>query len=342
MWYVGLGIVMGSLALEAAKSPSPRRHPYPTTGSIERLDPALQQVLSPEARIEKLARGFLWPEGAVWDSRTQTLLFSDPPRNVIFQWKEGVGTRDFLIPSGYTGHYPKTGKIGSSGLAFDREGRLLICQQGNRQIVRMDRKGKITIVVRYYKNRRLNSPHDLVLASNGNLYFTDPPFGLPQGNQDPFKELVFNGVFLLRPNGQLVLLTDQLSMPAGITLSPDEKKLYVTVADPAHPMVMEYPIQSDGTIGKGIVRFRFDSLRARGWKGLPYGITTDQEGRLYVAGPGGVSILDPKGKLLGIIRLQGTVLDCAWGDDGKTLYITSNPLLCRVKTLVSGRGFPHD
>ncbi|MGC8990685.1 MAG: SMP-30/gluconolactonase/LRE family protein, partial [Verrucomicrobiia bacterium] len=213
---------------------------YPSIGTIERLDPALDAIIPPDARIEKLVGGLEWSEGPVWDRKTRTLLFSDIPRNVVFQWKEGVGTRDFLLPSGYTGSEPRGGESGSNGLTFDKEHRLVLCQHGDRRVARFEPERGFVTLAEYYLFRRFNSPNDLVYKSNGDLYFTDPPYGLEKLNDDPRKELVFNGVYLLRASGEVVLLTSELSFPNGIAFSPDEKTVYIAVSDPARPVIMAY------------------------------------------------------------------------------------------------------
>jgi len=318
---------------------APAKKVYPTFGSVERLDPALDALIAPGTKIEKLAGGFQWAEGPVWEPKSGTLLFSDVPRNVIFQWKEGYGTRDFLYPSGYTSSIPRGGGLGANGLTLDAQGRLVICQHGNRQIVRLERNGKLTVLARYYKGRRFNSPNDLVYDARGNLYFTDPPYGLEKGDQDPAKELVFNGLFLLRPGGEVVALRKDLTYPNGVALSPHQKVLYVTVSDPAKPVVMAYPIRKDGLLDPGAVFFDAKPLAAKGWRGLPDGIKTDKDGNLFVAGPGGVLVISPLGKLLGVIRPGVRVSNCAWGDDGSTLYITGTSYLCRIKTRTVGREF---
>lgn len=308
---------------------------YPTIGAIERLDTALDTLVAPDAQIEKLVGGLEWAEGPVWDKKTMTLLFSDVPRNVVFQWKEGVGTRDFLFPSGYTGSEPRGGECGSNGLTFDGKHRLVLCQHGDRRVARFEPGVGFVTLAEYYLDRRLNSPNDLVYKSNGDLYFTDPPYGLEKLNNDPRKELLFNGVYLLRQNGELVLLTRELTFPNGIAFSPDEKTLYVAVSDPAKPVIMAYDVKQDGTLGNGRVFFDASQLLP-GRKGLPDGLKVDVKGNLFATGPGGVLVLSPNGKHLGTLSTGESIANCAWGDDGSTLYLTSDMYLCRVKTKTRG------
>ena len=323
-------------AKKAKKAEAPAKV-YPNMGSIERLDPALDALIPPGAQIEKLAGGFAWAEGPVWVRSSKTLLFSDIPRNVIFEWKEAVGTRDYLYQSGYTGSQKRGGEMGSNGLTFDDQGRLVMCMHGDRAIGRMELDGKFTILADYYLSRRLNSPNDLVFRSNGDLYFTDPPYGLEQqSNSDPAKELLFNGVYLRRRQGELVLLTRALTFPNGIAFSPDEKTLYVAVSDPAKPVIMAYPVKSDGTLGEGTVFFDATAL-VPGHKGLPDGLKVDLRGNLFATGPGGVLVLSPAGKHLGTISTGEATANCAWGDDGSTLYMTADHYLCRLKTGTKGR-----
>jgi gluconolactonase len=191
-------------------------------------------------------------------------------------------------------------------------------------------------LVGHYKFLRLNSPNDLAFARNGDLYFTDPPYGLEGGNSDPKKELMFNGVFRLQPNGALTLLTDKLTYPNGVALSPDETRLYVAVSDPKNPVVMVYDLAADGSLGEGRVFYNAKPLADEGRKGLPDGLKTDLRGNVFTTGPGGVLILSPEGRLLGIINTGEATANCAWGNDGSVLYITADMFLCRVKTWTRG------
>jgi gluconolactonase len=310
-------------------------HVFPTIGTIERLDPALDSLLAQDAKIEKLAGGFQWAEGPVWFSRGKYLLFSDVPRNVVFLWKEGQPTTDYLIPSGYTGSKPRGGEPGSNGLTLDHEGRLVLCQHGDRQIGRQEPDGKMTVLARYYNYRRFNSPNDLVYKKNGDLYFTDPPYGLEGTTNDPLKELTFSGVYRLKPDGKVDLLTRQLTFPNGLAFSPDEKKLYIAVSDPAAPNIWVYDVDDSGGLQNGHVFFSAANL-VEGRKGLPDGMKVDVHGNLWATGPGGVLIISPEGKHLGTINTGEATANCAWGNDGSTLYITADMFLCRVKTLTKG------
>jgi gluconolactonase len=271
----------------------------------------------------------------VWVSNGQYLLFSDVPRNVVHRWKEGEKTTDFMYPSGYTGAKERGGEPGSNGLTLDRSGRLVLCQHGDRQVGRREKDGSVTALARYYNYRRFNSPNDLVFKKNGDLYFTDPPYGLEKNVDDPLKELGYQGVYRLKPDGKVTLLTSDLTRPNGIAFSPDEKKLYVAVSDPKEPNIWVYDVDKDGMISNGRIFFNASHLM-EGKKGLPDGLKVDLKGNLWATGPGGVLILSPEGKHLGTINTGEATANCAWGDDGSVLYITADMYLCRVRTLSKG------
>jgi gluconolactonase len=309
-----------------------------TLGRIERLDEgALSNLLPPDAVIEKLAEGFEWSEGPVWMG--DHLLFSDVPLNTIFQWTERDGVSIFLQPSGYNARVPRGGEPGSNGLTRDRQGRLILCQHGNRKIARREADGKIVTVADHFRARRFNSPNDVVAKSNGDLYFTDPPYGLVKNMDDVAKELQFQGVYRWSAADKRVsLLTSNMSRPNGLAFSPDEKTLYVANSDPTNAVWMAFPLKADGTVEAGRVFFDATSLTA-GRKGLPDGLKVDSRGNLWATGPGGVLIFSPQGKHLGTLATGEATANCAWGDDGSTLYITADMYLCRVRTKVKGAGW---
>jgi gluconolactonase len=309
---------------------------YPTIGTIERLDPAIDRLVPPDAVIEVLASGFRWSEGPVWIRSGRHLLFSDVPQNIVFKWQEGAGTSEFLNPSGYTGKSPRGREPGSNGLTLDAQGRLILCQHGDRQVVRLEKDGSFTILARYINYRRFNSPNDLVYKSNGDLYFTDPPYGLPKLNEDPAKELLINGVYRLRKDGQVDLLISDLSFPNGIAFSPDEKILYVAVSDPKFAVIMAYNVMPDGTVGRGRILLNTTPM-VPNRKGLPDGLKVDQAGNLFATGPGGVLVISPEGRHLGTINTGEPTANCAWGEDGSVLYITANDKLVRIRTSTKGK-----
>jgi gluconolactonase len=311
---------------------------FPTVGSLESLDPRFAQLVPLDAKIEKLAEGFIWSEGPVWVPSERCLLFSDIPNNVVNRWKEGEGVSPFLWPSGYTGKRPRGGEVGSNALLFDGNGRLVLCEHGDRRVARLESNGTKTTLAEFYLYRRLNSPNDAVYRSNGDLYFTDPPYGLEKRNEDPQKELLFNGVFRLPQNGQLELLTTAMTYPNGIAFSPDERTLYIANSDPAQPVWMAWDLKADGSITNARVFFDAKAL-AKDRKGLPDGMKIDNKGNLFGAGPGGILVLSPDGKHLGTIMTGEPTSNCAWGDDGSVLYMTCNMNLCRIKTKTKGKGF---
>ena len=308
----------------------------PGFGTIERLDPGLDELLPPDALIEKLADGFDWSEGPVWIPAAGALLFSDVPQNVVFRWKEGEGISEFLRPSGYTGTGQRDREPGSNGLALDLEDRLLLCQHGDRRLARLEPGGGFTTIVDRFDGKRFNSPNDLVVASTGVIYFTDPPYGLGGLNESPEKELPFNGVYRVDTNGELALLTSEVSFPNGIALSPDETTLYVAVSDPEKPVVLQFPLLADGTLGQGQVLFDFSAL-AGDMPGLPDGLKIDERGNIFTTGPGGIHVLTPQGKVLGRFLTGVATANCGWGDDGQSLYITADSTLCRVRLTTRGQ-----
>ena len=313
-------------------------------GSIERLDPALDTLIPSEASVEVLAKGFEWSEGPVWVPDGDYLLLSDIPRNAIFRWAPGDSTRLWLQPSGYTGTTPRGGEPGSNALLLDAEGRLVLCQHGDRRIARMDAplsdpQPQFTTLADTYDSQRFNSPNDAVFHSSGALYFTDPPYGLAEGPDDPARELDFSGVYRLDPDGTVTLLTDSLSRPNGIGLSPDEQTLYVANSDPDRALWMAYDVQLDGSITNG--RVFFDATEWTGDRpGLPDGLALDRDGHLFATGPGGVLIFDPDGAHLGTIRVREHASNVAFGGaDGSTLFITADMYLLRVPLTTTGLAF---
>lgn len=320
--------------------------PPKIVGEIERLDPALDELIDVNEPIELLATGFEWSEGPVWiegeDISEGFVVFSDVPENVVYKWKEGEGLSEYLRPSGYTGSTPRGGESGSNGLAVDADGRLLLCQHGDRQIGRMDAptsdpKPSYTTITGNYNGKKYNSPNDLAVHSSGAIYFTDPPYGNLHKFEHAKREIGFLGVYRVDPSGEVTLLT-KLKAPNGIAFSPDEKTLYVAQSWPQERIWMAYNVQEDGTLDEGRQLFDatgFDSSRL----GNPDGLKIDQRGNLFATGPGGVLVLTPEGKHLGTIRTGERVANVAFGDDGRTLYMTSDMHFCRVRLKTAGMGF---
>jgi gluconolactonase len=314
----------------------------PAAGArIERLDPAFDALVASDARIEKLAEGFAWTEGPVWQKRGGYLLFSDIPNNTIHRWKEGEGLSIHIRPAGYAfGTNPPGREIGTNGLTFDAQGMLVVADHGNRGISRWnDSLFTRTVVVDRFEGKRFNSPNDLVWGPNGDLYFTDPSYGLCGLNESPVKELPFNGVFRLSASGQVSVVTRELTFPNGIGLSPDARTLYVAISDGQNPYIMSYPVNADGSTGAGRVFFDARERVRQGLKGGLDGLKVDAKGNIFATGPGGILVLSPAGKHLGTIVPGDLVANCAFGDDGSTLYMTVNHQLMRVRTLTKGLGF---
>ena len=315
----------------------------PTIGEIIKLDPALDDLIEPGTKIEVLASGFDWTEGPVWIAEKKHpyggyLLFSDIPRNMVVRWDEGKGTKTFLKPSGYTGPGKYGNEPGCNGLLLDSQGRLVSCEHGDRRLSVLTKKGGKRTLVDNYKGKRLNSPNDAGYHPNGDLYFTDPPYGLPNRYDDPRRELDFCGVYRLSKDGELTLLTKEMTRPNGIAFSPDHQTLYVAQSDPKAAIWKSFPVKADGTLGEG--KLLYDATKAVEEKlpGLPDGMKVDKDGNLWATGPGGVYIFTPKGKLLGRISTGERTANCAWGNDGSTLYITADMYLLRIQTKTRGAG----
>jgi gluconolactonase len=303
---------------------------------IIRKDPALDAIVPPNPKIFKLAEGFKFTEGPVWDRKGGYLLFSDPNNNTICKYSpEGSGQLTvFREKSGYEGaNIAEYGQPGSNGLTFDREGRLTINQHGNRRVVRLENDGQLTVLADKFEGKRLNSPNDLVYRSDGTLYFTDPPFGLPKFFNDPRKELPFSGVFAAK-DGKVTLVSKDLTGPNGLAFSPDEKFFYVDNWDDHKKIVMRYEVSPDGTLKNGKLFF---DMTSAGTEDALDGMKVDKAGNLYVSGPGGLWILSPEGKHLGTIIPPKHPHNFAWGDaDGKTLYLCAKSGLYRMRLNIEG------
>ena len=301
---------------------------------VVRLDPAIDEIVPPNPKIYKLAEGFKFTEGPVWVRDGKYLLFSDPNDNKIYKYTPDGQLSVFRDKSGYQGaDIAEYGQPGSNGLTLDPQGRLTINQHGNRRVIRIEADGRETVLSDHFQGKRLNSPNDLVYRSDGTLYFTDPPFGLPKFHQDPRKELPYEGVFSLY-GGKLQLISKDFTGPNGIAFSPDEKYLYVANWNKKKKVVMRYNARPDGTLTNG--KLFFDMTAAPGEDALD-GMKVDQKGNLYVSGPGGLWIISPEGKHLGTIIAPMHPHNFAWGDDdGKTLYLAARTGLYRIRLDIAG------
>jgi gluconolactonase len=333
--------VTSLFACAALAADPPTKKSYPVLGRIERNDSRFDKLIPPDAKIEVLASGFDWSEGPVWVKDGEFLLFSDIPKNSVMKWKEGdgEGISLYLKPSGYTGLLPYSAEPGSNGLLIDSQGRLVSCEHGDRRVSRMEKNGGKRTLADNYEGKRLNSPNDGAFKSNGDLYFTDPPYGLPKQADDPLREMDYCGVYRYGKDGKLTLLTKEMTRPNGIAFSPDEKTLYVANSDPGLAIWKAFEVKADGTLGKSKVFYDATPLVKEGRKGLPDGMKVDKDGNLFATGPGGVHVFSADGKLLGTLATGEATANCAFGDDGSTLYITADMYLCRVRTTTKGPGF---
>ncbi len=336
-------VVAANVLFERTMTMTRQDAAFPKPPGIERLDPALDRLVAPDAPIEVLAGGYDWTEGPVWVREGGYLLFSDIPPNRIHRWKEGEGATLYLTPSGYTGSEPRGGEVGSNGLILDRDGRLLLAQHGDRRVARMDAplgspQPTFTTLADRYNGARFNSPNDLVVHSNGDIYFTDPAYGLEKQWNDPKREIPFAGVYRRGKDGTVTLLTRDMTRPNGLAFSPDERRLYVAQSDATAAIWRVFDVTSDGTLENG--RVLYDATpQGKTRKGLPDGLKIDTDGNLFATGPGGVLVLSPEGKHLGTIMTGQATSNCAFGDDGRTLYMTADDYLMRVKLKTKGRGF---
>lgn len=317
-----------SAAIAAGEAPKER---------IERLDPAFDRLVAPEAQVERLAEGFTWSEGPVWFDGA--LLFSDVPQNVVYRWQEGRTQAEvFMKPSGLMTPNAAFREPGSNGLARDREGRLLLCQHGERRVARYE-GGRFTTIADRYDGKRLNTPNDLAVRRNGDVYFTDPPYGFKEVNESPLRELPWHGVYRVSRDGTVTLLAKTINYPNGIAFSPDERTLYVGSTEDGNPHIQAFDVQADGTLANERRFFDARPLSKPDAPGSCDGMKIDRDGNVWTAGPGGILVITPAGKVIGRINTGVPTANCAWGDDGGTLYITANHALLRVKTKTKGAGW---
>ena len=303
-----------------------------SAGTVVKMDAALDALVPTNYRIEKLAGGFAFTEGPVWHSGPGHLMFSDLRSNAIHIWDPEDGLSTFIQPV-FEGE-SETTSVGSNGLNIDPQGRLLLCEHGNRRISRRERDGSITVLADNYQGRRLNSPNDSAYKSDGWLYFTDPPYGLAGLEDDPARGLDFNGIYRLSPDGELELLESNQTRPNGIAFSPDERTLYVANSDAENKVWMAYDVLDDGTMGEGRV---FYDVNDQNETGAADGMKVDVNGNVFATGPGGVWIFDPSGKHLGTIKPDEVPANVAWGDDGSTLYMTARTGLYKIELSTRGK-----
>ena len=300
---------------------------------LEILDPRMEILISKNAKIEILAEGFGWAEGPVWIPELNGILFSDVPNNKAYLWTEKKGLSLFLYPSGMTNHAPNNKSAGSNGLGLDSDGNLILCQHGDRSISRLNswffEEPKYDVLVDHFNGKWLNSPNDLVFDKQGSIYFTDPPYGLRNGDEDDLKELNFNGVFKWSAREEVKLVEKNMSLPNGIALSLDEKTAYVANSDPANDVIMAFDVLEDGFLNG---RIFFDgNILSQTREGLFDGLKMHSSGIIFATGPGGVLLLDSMGVHLGTIMPGKKTANCSFDKDEQYLYLTSTDVLARVK-----------
>ncbi len=311
--------------------------PHPFVGSVESLDPAFDKLVASGTKPEKIAEGFRWSEGPVWYDGG--ILFSDVLANTAYQWKPGMSNAvPYLRPSGLFTTNPGIRESGSNGMTRDAQGRLLLCQHGERRVVRWE-NGTFTVLADKYDGKRFNSPNDLIVKKNGDVYFTDPPYGLTDIANSKLREVNFAGIYRIAPDGKVTLLSKSLPYPNGLALSPDEKILYVGSTEDNAARIYAYDVKSDGTLTNERIFFNAQPMVNDQNKGGCDGLKVDRDGNLWSSGAGGVLVISPAAKLLGRIHTGEQSSNCNWGDDGSMLYITSDYFVVRVKTLTKGAGW---
>ncbi len=322
-----------ALAFLASCGTPEKKPTYQVIGNIERLDPEINSVIDTGAVMEIIAEGFDWSEGPVWLEKQNKLLFSDVPMNTIYSWTEAKGKEVYLTPSGYTGTTPRGGETGSNGLRLMGDS-LVLCQHGNRQVGVMSAAldapaPTFRTIAGMYDGKKFNSPNDLAIRSNGDIFFTDPPYGLEKGMNDSMKESAFQGVYRVTRDGKVSLLVDSITRPNGIVFTPDEKTVIVANSDPAKPFWYAFDISGDSLTNARI--YHDASVAAKSEKGLPDGLKISKQGYVFASGPGGLWIFNKDGKVIGKCKIPEATSNCALSDDEKTLYITSDMYVLRLK-----------
>ena len=303
-----------------------------TIGSIERMDASMDALISADASIEIIAEGHDWTEGPLWVESEKMLLYSDIPPNKIFKWTEAKGSELYLTPSGYTGSVPRKGEPGSNGLILNKEGKLVLCQHGDRRMAVMDADLKMPApnfitLADNYQGKKLNSPNDAVFRSNGDLFFTDPPYGLIDSS---YQEIQYQGVYKVS-NGQVTLLTDSITRPNGIAFTNNEKTLIVANSDPDKAFWYLFDIAANDSLVNGRLLHDATPLHKTGVKGLPDGLKVDKQGNVFATGPGGVYIFNAAGKQIGKLNIPEACSNIALADDDKTLFVTADMYVLRVR-----------
>lgn len=329
-------ILLFIVAVLSCNNSNTKTSMYKTTGTIIQYNEALSSIIDSSAKAEIIAEGYEWSEGPLWIEKENMLLFSDVPMNTVYKWTEKEGASVYLKPSGYTGSIPsKCKEPGSNGLTLDKDGNLVLCQHGDRQMGRMDAPldkpaAKYITLANKFEGKRFSSPNDCVYNSNGELFFTDPPYGLfTQDDTDSAKEIKHNGVYKVKKDGTVILLVDSITRPNGLAFLPGEKQLLVACSDPAKPVWYIFDAAGDSLVNGKIF---FDaSGHDKNWKGLPDGLKINKQGIIFATGPGGVYIFNSSGKKLGLFHFEEATSNCALSADEKTLYVTNDMYVLRIK-----------
>lgn len=314
----------------------PEKYDPKVAGYLEKIDLGLDEIVSSDAKAEIISKGYQWSEGPLWIAKHQMLLFSDVLGNTVYKWTEKDSTEVYLKPSGYTEERERGGEMGSNGLLLDQGGNLVLCQHGNRQMARMKSslfapKSDFETIVKTYQDQKFNSPNDAVFNTDGDLFFTDPPYGLENQMNDTLKEIPFQGVYKFSTEGKISLITDKLTRPNGIGLFPDEKTLLVANSDSNLPNWYKMEILSDSSYSEPEIFFSLQGYDKTKLKGLPDGLKVDSKGNVYATGPGGLYFLNSDGDVLGIYHLDMPVSNCALSEDEKTIFLTNNNQILRLR-----------
>ncbi len=333
---------------EATPADTPTDESKPVSVDLfEVHDPSFHDLIPADARIDVLAEGYSWSEGPVWVKDGAYLLFSDVPQNVIHRWSETDGAQPWIRSSGYTDSTPRGGEPGSNGLAIDADGNLVLCQHGDRRLARLrlpvaeqvDGPHEFVTVADRFDGKRFHSPNDLVIHPSGDIYFTDPPYGLDGGPESPQREMEHHGVYRVATDGSVTLLYADLTRPNGIALSPDGKTLYMANSDPEQAVWMAWSLSEDGQLRDGKIFYDATATVSEERPGLPDGMAVDESGNVFATGPGGVWVFNPEGRHLGTLRLADPTANCTFGDDGRSLFLTSNNRLLRIRLATRGLEF---
>lgn len=302
--------------------------------TVERLDPALNELIVQDPKIEVIASGYEWSEGPVWLEKEQMLLFSDIPNNSIFKWTKEKGAELYLKPSGYTSSVSRGGETGSNGLLLNKKGQLVLCQHGDRRMALMDApvnspKPNFITLADKYDGKKFNSPNDAAYHPNGDLYFTDPPYGLEKNIDDHLKETPYQGVYKVSPQGKVTLLVDSITRPNGIAFLNGGKSVIIANSDSKNMFWYIYDVGKDGLLTGGRI-FHDATEASKTEKGAPDGLKVDKKGNIYSTGPGGIWIFNSAGKVLGKIKIDSAVSNCCFADDDKTLFVTADDKVLKI------------